>query len=58
VEVLLGVAGGQEGRIYFPFSQLEGPRCLAFIPFKLGGDREDFLFQVSLFPNVFPRCSL
>jgi hypothetical protein len=27
----------QGGRIYFPFSQWEGPRCLAFIPFKFEG---------------------
>jgi len=30
---------GARGRIYFPFSQWEGPRCLAFIPFKFGGFR-------------------
>jgi len=48
-------AGG--GRIYFPFSQWEGPRCLAFIPFKFGG-QEGFLFHFFLFPNVFSRCSL
>jgi len=30
-------AGGGWWRIYFPFSQWEGPRCLAFIPFKFGG---------------------
>jgi hypothetical protein len=45
------------GRIYFPFSQWEGPRCLPFIPFKFGG-REGFFFHFSLFPNVFSRCSL
>jgi hypothetical protein len=48
---------GAGGRIYFPFSQWEDPRCLAFIPFKFGG-REIFFFHFSLFPNVFSRCSL
>jgi len=48
---------GTGGRIYFPFSQWEGPMCLAFIPFKLGG-RKGFFFHFSLFPNVFSRCSL
>ncbi len=48
---------GARGRIYFLFSQWEGPRCLAFIPFKFGG-REGFIFHFSLFPNVFSRCSL
>ncbi len=28
---------GAGGKIYFPFSQWEGPRCFAFIPFKFGG---------------------
>ncbi len=38
---------GARGRIYFPFSQWEGPRCLAFIPFKFGG-REGFFFPFFL----------
>jgi hypothetical protein len=51
---------GAGGRIYFPFSQWEGPRCLAFIPFKFGG-REGFFFP--FFPvsqcvlTVFPLSS-
>jgi len=48
---------GAGRRIYFPFSQWEDPRCLAFILFKFGG-REGFFFHFSLFPNVFSRCSL
>ncbi len=45
------------GEDLFSFSQWEGPRCLAFIPFKFGG-REGFFFHFSLFPNVFSWCSL
>jgi hypothetical protein len=48
---------GAGGRIYFPFRQWEGPRCLAFIPFKFGG-QEGFFFHFSLFPNVFSQFSL
>jgi hypothetical protein len=54
MQVLFGRGGG---KIYFPFSQWEGPRCLAFIPFKFGG-WEEFFFHFSLFPNVFSWCSL
>ncbi len=54
VQVYLGAGGGG---IYFHFSQWEGSRCLAHIPFKFGG-REGFFFHFSLFPNVFSRCSL
>jgi hypothetical protein len=35
---------GAKGRIYFPFSQWEGPRCLAFIPFKFGVGKDFFPF--------------
>ncbi len=49
------ILGGM--RICFPFRQWEGPRCLDFTPFKLGG-REGFFFHFALFPNVFPWGSL
>jgi hypothetical protein len=39
-------AGGED---LFSFQPIGGP--------KLGGDREDYFFQFSLFPNVFPQCS-
>jgi hypothetical protein len=63
-QAVFGVESGQAmqvlfgpgGRIYFPFNQWEGPRCLAFIPFKFGG-QEGFFFHFSLFPNVLSRCS-
>jgi hypothetical protein len=56
-ELFMQVLFGREERIYFPFSQWEGPRCLAFIPFKFGGWK-GFYFHFSLFPNVFSQCSL
>jgi hypothetical protein len=43
------------GGICFPFSQWEGPRCLASILLSLRGGKGHF-FHFSLFPNVFPRC--
>ncbi len=52
-----GEGPGVGRRICFPFSQWEGPRCLAFTPFKFGAGK-DFFVHFSLFPNVFPRCSL
>ncbi len=45
------------GGICFPFSQWEGPRCLASILLSLRG-RKGHFFHFSLFPNVFPRCFL
>jgi len=63
-QAVFGVESGQSmstsargGGFGFPFSQWEGPGCLAFIPFKFGG-REGFFFHFSLFPDVFSRCSL
>jgi hypothetical protein len=44
-------------RICFPFPQWEGPRCLAYIPFKFGG-QEGLFFPVSqCVPTVFPLSS-
>jgi hypothetical protein len=43
---------GVGGRIYFPFNQWEGPRCLALFLLSLGGGKDFF----SIFP-CFPMCS-
>jgi len=48
MQVLLGVTG-VKGEDLFSFQPIGGP--------KLGGHREDFFFQFSMFPNVFPQCS-
>jgi len=50
IQVLLGRGRGE---IYFPFSQWEGPRCLASIPFKFWGGEKGF-FSISPY---FPMCS-
>ncbi len=46
------------GEDLFSFQPIGGPRCLAFIPFKLGGGREKiFFFNFPCFlivPMVFP----
>jgi len=57
MKVFGGGRGEGRERICFHFSQWEGLMCLASIPFQFGG-LEGFFNHCSLFPNVFPWCSL
>jgi len=59
-ESLGGRGDGGGKRICFPFSQWEGPRCLAFVPFKFAGVGRIFFsfFSVSqCVSRVFPLSS-
>ncbi len=38
--------GEGEGEDLFSFQPIKGPRCLAFIPFKLRGVERNFFFSV------------
>jgi len=60
MQVLLRKGGWGRGRICFPFSQWEGPRCLAFTPFQFRGPGRIFFsfFPVSqCVPTLFPLSS-
>jgi len=49
MQVFLGAAREARKKDLFSFQPLEGPRCLAFISFKLGGGIRKIIFSVFLF---------
>jgi hypothetical protein len=61
MQVLFRVAGVR-GEDLFSFQPIGRAKVPCFFYFKVsgggGGRMEDFFFGFSLFPNVFPQCSI